>query len=482
MDISIWQRSLNRIIIATSNGGRSRSQVWFTTPQGRIQGICATDLKAGECLAVQTDEGEWWLFSTDKPQLENSTERTIEYRVTGKKTKQTTALPIVFSVLEYPDIYRLDITYKSYLGFGTIGRNVLNVSVEIFERRLFYLAPPGVTPEFYITPPQWATFDYYNYSSSNISFSATPPTSGNAFNYQYFGLRYRRLENYEFLTTDDYINCTAVGTNDTTTYLASCILSGDFMTVGFNSIPLNRFGVAALWDDGENRNRCTWEIRSQSLTKVQPSDLDVLGTTYIPTPFARKLYLGGDRSQPLNLNLNIDNNLAWQVFITALRNKRFITLKLGFLNSSRWVKIICLLIQGNTIQREERIIHTVSGSSYQYQNPLPFTINEQDWRRSICNIIDNTNPPSSGDICVDSYRLNPYINLTRLNLYEWDSQNRQLLREQLKTTNANPEITCSKVESLADSCRRTGAKKRKMLAYALNNSNVQIHAAAPVIY
>jgi hypothetical protein len=78
----IWKDNVNNIIIATSNGGNAQQKIWFTANNQNQQAICAQSIPKGNCLAIQTSDGRWWLFSIAESKPVTEFSRQIEYKRT----------------------------------------------------------------------------------------------------------------------------------------------------------------------------------------------------------------------------------------------------------------------------------------------------------------------------------------------------------------------------------------------------------------
>lgn len=84
----IWQQVLkNRFVLVKTSGGKTGQKIWLQFNGKRNQGQCFSDIKPGECLAVQTDEGEWWLLNTQPETISQKSTQNIEFRRTQLNPK-----------------------------------------------------------------------------------------------------------------------------------------------------------------------------------------------------------------------------------------------------------------------------------------------------------------------------------------------------------------------------------------------------------
>lgn len=98
---AIWQQALSQMLVVfTTVGGKAGETTWFSIPgrAGKVKGVCASDIKKGECLAVFTDKENWWLIDTNIKVPLSKNIRNIEYRRCEQFKTTSFKVPILFEV------------------------------------------------------------------------------------------------------------------------------------------------------------------------------------------------------------------------------------------------------------------------------------------------------------------------------------------------------------------------------------------------
>jgi hypothetical protein len=202
----IWQKALSQMLIVTTSGGKAGEAIWFSTLKGgRIKGTCACDMKRGECLAVFTESGNWWLVDISVAQDNSSSTRTIEYRRCEQHKKITFKVPILF---EIQSSEQKNCTCPTYKRIGTKCKEVCDGTGE-FKNLSDCLKgnPPGDDPGELAYTILMSISQYPGKKWQRFVFS---PNS-NPITYYYFGYEGNQIQQYG--TGRDVSNTHSVNTS-----------------------------------------------------------------------------------------------------------------------------------------------------------------------------------------------------------------------------------------------------------------------------
>ena len=85
--IDEWKK-LNNVLIGTTKGGRNNQIINFTSDGRTISVKCFGDVAAGEAIALRSDDGQWYVTSSQKRSAKSEFRKEIEFRKTKVRKRQ----------------------------------------------------------------------------------------------------------------------------------------------------------------------------------------------------------------------------------------------------------------------------------------------------------------------------------------------------------------------------------------------------------
>jgi hypothetical protein len=454
-----WKK-LNNVLIGTTKGGKNNQLINFTSEGKTISVKCFGDVAAGDAIAFKSDDKQWYVYKEQPTQVNRQFLANRQYRKTklNKQLVPQSSVPILFTKKAPPDLWRLYIRYVGGTYFD------FRADCSILESVFYVEVPQGVEPTFYLYSTLWQPYGYSVSVFKPDPFdSPVPVPFENCEKVDPFVLRV----NYP----SDYLN----GGNGNAIVLPRYSSSGIFGTAFESLISFSLLGSGVdeisgdAWDDPE-QTICSARVLETRITKSSPEEYNLenqlIDLPYTPRSFTHQYFIGGDSEEPLDLEI--------KTFSSGI----------GYLSTTEEARIVSIpYAEYNTSVGENKRLVTLRIDADNVIDKVttpPYTNAEDDFRKSLTQHLTSGAAPSSGNVCIDSYR-DQNVNIIEDVAYGAN------IPQSIKTADFTATVSARKLVQNSSICSFGElVDSKEVEVFKLTNSpaeaaNITIQSFAPII-